>query len=134
MKIDLNKKQLKINLYFGITFIALGMLSYLMAPNALFFYGFIPMGLVYFSSYFYNKRKGYAIFSDEKIKKQGLFGKEIKLSNLTKARYFAGDFIFADNETEIVLNEKLINEQSSDYLKQQIEIIQFKINQIEALK
>lgn len=134
MKIEFSRKQLKITLYFGMAFMALGIVSMIAAPNALIFYWFLPMGFVYFSSFLYNKRKGYALITDKKIKKQGLFGKEIKIDTLNKCRYFAGDYIFANNEIEIVLSEKIIHPNSIEFLKGKQLEFQSQMDQTTGLK
>lgn len=99
MKIPYKKKQLNINLIFGIIWLAYGILTVAFdeKPNWKD-YGWFVFSGIYFMTYFYQKSEKYLTIENGIIKQNGPFGKKINLSDIKIIKHFAGDYILKSDK------------------------------------
>ena len=92
MKILYSKKRRKYDLFQGLFWILIGILSVIFSEkNNLLFYLYTPMGFIYL--YLYIKVKYYLTIENNIIKQNYIFGKKIDLSEIKSIKHFAGEYI-----------------------------------------
>jgi hypothetical protein len=92
MKILYSKKSRKYDLFQGLFWILIGILSVIFSEkNNLLFYLYTPMGFIYL--YLYIKVKYYLSIENNIIKQNYIFGKKMKFSEIKSIKHFAGEYI-----------------------------------------
>ena len=120
MEILHNQSQLKKILFLGIGYIIIGLLS-LATSSKIYLSGFIGIGIIFISQYFYNKNRAYVILTENSIVSNGIFKKEIEIRYVKSIKYFAGDYIVKSSEKEIVIDTNLVDKESQSNLKNYFE-------------
>jgi len=121
MKISYKKKQLNINLIFGVIWLAYGILTVAFdeKPNWID-YGWFVFSGIYFTAYFYQKKEKYLTIENGTIKQNWPFGKKINLKEIKIIKHFAGDYILKSDKTKLTINTQLIDEKSLVDLKTEL--------------
>jgi len=121
MKIGYKKRQMNLNLFFGLIWFINGILQAVFNENPKWFdyFWFILSGL-YLIIYFYQIKKKYLTIENGIIKQNWPFGKKINLTEIKQIRHFAGDYILKSEKKEMTINIQLINEESLSDLKTEL--------------
>lgn len=105
----------------GIGYVIIGLLSLLTSSSNIFLSGFIGIGIVFITQYFYNKNRAYLILTENTIMSNGIFKKEIEIKNVKSIKCFAGDYIIKSAEKGIVIDTNLVDKESQSNLKSYFE-------------
>ena len=122
MKILYNKRQQTFLLLWGIVWLVLGSVSYIIEPSRFISLGLI-MGIAYICIYGFRKTFHYAVLDENSIKKVGLTKQIINLDDVVSVRKFAGDYIIKTKARTMTLNTNLIDKQSLPELKRFFDIL-----------
>ena len=113
MKIPYKKKQLNINLIFGIVWLINGIIqTYFDEKLRWYNFSWFILSGVYFIIYINQKTKNYLTIENGIIKENYPFGKKIYLDEIKLIKHFAGDIILKTEKTELTINTLLIDEKS----------------------
>jgi len=115
MNIRYKKKRLFLNLTFGIIWLILGISgNYLKESVRWMDYGFVIISFLFIATYLYESNKQYVTIKNGFIQINQLFGKKMKMKDITSIRKFAGDYILETDTSKLTINTNLIE---SDSLK-----------------
>ena len=113
MKIPYKKKQLNINLIFGIVWLINGIIqTYFDEKLRWYNFSWFILSGVYFIIYINQKTKNYLTIENGIIKENYPCGKNINLDEIKLIKHFAGDIILKTEKTELTINTLLIDEKS----------------------
>ena len=113
MKIHYNKRRQNYNLAFGIVWAIIGLFSISYnEENKIGDYLFLLASILYFGLYFYERTNQYISITENEIKQNTLFGKKIKIAEITSIKKIAGDYILKTDKAEMIINTELITEDS----------------------
>ena len=116
MKILYSKKRRKYDLFQGLFWILIGILSVIFSEkNNLLFYLYTPMGFIYL--YLYIKVKYYLTIENNIIKQNYIFGKKIDLSEIISIEHYAGEYILRTKKRKLKITIDLIEKSSLVDLK-----------------
>ena len=116
MKILYSKKSRKYDLFQGLFWILIGILSVIFSEkNNLLFYLYTPMGFIYL--YLYIKVKYYLTIENNIIKQNYIFGKKIDLSEIISIEHYAGEYILRTKKRKLKITIDLIEKSSLVDLK-----------------
>ena len=116
MKILYSKKSRKYDLFQGLFWILIGILSVIFSEkNNLLFYLYTPMGFIYL--YLYIKVKYYLSIENNIIKQNYIFGKKMKFSEIKSIKHFAGEYILRTDTRKMIINLSLVDQNSHSELK-----------------
>lgn len=82
------------------------------------------LSLCYLSIYFYNRKERYLTIENGIIKQNWPFGKQVKIEDVTKVNYFAGDYTLTTKNGELKINTHLLHQDYFEILKKEIDKIQ----------
>lgn len=113
MKIGYKKRQMNINLIFGLIWLVWFFIGILTKdkPNWTD-YGWIVISAMYLSVYFYQRQNKYLTIENGFIKDNSPFGKKINLTDIKQIKKFAGDYIIKTEITELTINTQVIDPNS----------------------
>tara|TARA_R110001632_G_scaffold1883_4_gene8477 strand:- start:22200 stop:22595 length:396 start_codon:yes stop_codon:yes gene_type:complete len=118
LKIYYKKKQLKLNLILGFTWLALCLISLFTNKKAEWTeYFYLASSFLYFALYFYHKNGHYVRFENGIIQQNWPFGKKLPLSEIKTIRHFAGEYILKTEKKRLTINIQMIDEDSLLKLK-----------------
>lgn len=122
MKIGYKKRQLNINLIFGLIWLVWFFIGVFVKdePNWTD-YGWIVISLVYFGLYFYQKNYKYLTIKNGRINVNGPFGKKLKLNEIKQIKRFAGDYILKTDTKELTISTQIIDPISLAELNSELE-------------
>ena len=116
MKILYSKKRRKYDLFQGLFWILIGILSvFFSEKNNILFYLYTPMGFIYL--YLYIKVKYYLSIENNIIKQNYIFGKKIDLSEIISIEHYAGEYILRTKKRKLKITIDLIEKSSLVDLK-----------------
>lgn len=119
MKILYSKKRRKYDLFYTIFCLLMGIFSFFLSDtNQIFFYLFMPLGLI--SLYRYIKVKYYLTLENNEIKQNYIFGKKIKLSEIKSIKHFAGEYILRTDTRKMTINTSWVDQSSLIDLKAEL--------------
>ncbi|MGB1169727.1 MAG: hypothetical protein ACPH3L_08285 [Flavobacteriaceae bacterium] len=119
MKILYSKKRRKYDLFYTIFCLLMGIFSFFLSDtNQIFFYLFMPLGLI--SLYLYIKVKYYLTLENNEIKQNYIFGKKIKLSEIKSIKHFAGEYILRTDTRKMTINTSWVDQSSLIDLKAEL--------------
>lgn len=116
-----------IHLVFGIAFLLLGFTSFFVEENESWFsYQAwpIPFGLIYICLYFYQKKNHSIIINSDFIKSQLQYGRTIKLNEITRLKFFAGEYTVFKGEKKITIPTESLTPVQKNSLKEKMQEIQ----------
>ena len=118
MKIFQKKRNLYINLVFGIMWLAYGLYRLLSTHLSPWLsYAFIILSILYLAQFFYFVFKPVLIIENAKVVYNDLFKSKIfRLDEIVKVKKFAGDITIFTKTDKIVLNAQLFEKESFDEL------------------
>jgi len=122
MKIAYRKRQMTINLIFGLIWLVLFFIRILTKdkPNWTD-YGWIVISAMYLILYFYQKKIKYLTIENGFIKDNSPFGKKINLSDIKQIKKIAGDYILKTEKTELKINTQVIEPNSLAELNNELD-------------
>lgn len=119
MKIRYSKKRLRSNLIVGLIWFTLGFVMWIFYDivhwNEFFFFA---MALLYLGQYMFERQNQYLTITQDEIKVNNLFRKRIKLSDISRIKKFAGDYKIIADEKVIIINTKIIDQESLSELNE----------------
>ena len=119
MKILYSKERRKYDLFYTIFCLLIGIFSFFLSDtNHIFFYLYMPLGLI--SLYRYIKVKYYLTLENNEIKQNYIFGKKIDLSEIKSIKHFAGEYILRTNKRKMTINISWVDQSSLLDLKDEL--------------
>ena len=122
MKIGYKKRHLNINLILGIIwlvwFFVFDFNKEEMNWND---YGWLVISIAYLSIYFYKRQNKYLTIENGILKINGSFGKKISLTEITRIKKFAGDYILKTDKKKLTINTQIIDPKSLEELNAELE-------------
>jgi hypothetical protein len=113
MKIRYKRKRLLFNLAIGVIWLVLGILGNNLKETVRWVdYGFIIISFLFIATYLYESNKQYLTMKNGFIQINQLFGKKMKLKDITSIRKFAGDYILETANSKLTINTNLIDNDS----------------------
>jgi hypothetical protein len=121
MRIRYKKKQVNLNLFLGIVWLANAIVQTVVNENPSWFdYIWYVLSGFYFITYFYQKKEKYLTIENGIIKQNWPFGKKLNLIEIKRIRHFAGEYILKTELNEMKINIGLIDEESLSDLKSEL--------------
>jgi hypothetical protein len=118
MKIGFKKRQLNINLAFGIIWLAYFLILLIFDEGTRWFdYFWLLIALSYLGIYTYQRKYHYVTIKNETITINGPLGKKFKLKEIKSVKQFAGDIILETDKKSITINTQYIEPESLANLK-----------------
>ena len=121
MIIKYKKKTLNYSLIFGLLWLILGITSILYNSSHYFYYGYVICGLLYLFTYGFQQHFQYLTITESSIIKHSFFSKTILFSEITKIKYFAGEYSIISDSKKLTINKELIDPSSLKELELVIE-------------
>ena len=121
MRIRYKKKQVNVNLFLGLIWLANGIVQTGFNENVGWYnYFWFLFSGIYLIIYFYQKKEKYLTLENGIIKQNWPFGKRMNLNEIKRIRHFAGDYILKSENKELTINIQLIDEESLLDLKMEL--------------
>jgi hypothetical protein len=121
MKIRYKKKQVNLNLFLGIVWLANAIVQTVVNENPSWVdYIWYLLSGFYLITYFYQKKEKYLTIENGIIKQNWPFGKKLNLTEIKRIRHFAGEYILKTELNEMKINIALIDENSLSDLKSEL--------------
>src|SRR5690606_14055205 len=129
MKIEYKKKQVNLNLFLGVLWLANAFIQTVINKNPSWFdYIWYFLSGFYLLTYFYQKNEKYLTIENGIIKQNWPFGKKMNLDEIKRIRHFAGEYILKSELQRIKMNIDLIEEKSLSDLKTELKKLNVKWN------
>jgi len=121
MKIEYKKKQVNLNLFLGVLWLANAFIQTVINKNPSWFdYIWYFLSGFYLLTYFYQKNEKYLTIENGIIKQNWPFGKKMNLDEIKRIRHFAGEYILKSELQRMKINIDLIDEKSLSDLKTEL--------------
>ena len=121
MKIRYKKKQVNLNLFLGIVWLANAIVQTLVNENPSWFdYIWYLLSGFYLIAFFYQKKEKYLTIENGIIKQNWPFGKKLNLTEIKRIRHFAGEYILKTELKQMKINIGLIDDESLSELKSEL--------------
>jgi hypothetical protein len=122
MKISYKKRNMNINLIFGLMWLVWFFIGILTTdkPNWTD-YSWIVISAMYLSLYFYQRQNKYLTIENGFIKENSPFGKKINLTDIKQIKKFAGDYIIRTEKTKLTINTQIVDSNSLTELKNEFD-------------
>lgn len=121
MKIEYKKKQVNLNLFLGVLWLANAFIQTVVNKNPSWFdYIWYFLSGFYLLTYFYQKNEKYLTIENGIIKQNWPFGKKMNLDEIKRIRHFAGEYILKSELQRMKINIDLIDEKSLSDLKTEL--------------
>lgn len=127
MHIKYSKKRLNYNLIFGLIWLLIFVAYLFLKTNSFLKYGYLFIGILFLSTYFFEKTKQYLTIENGVITKNQLFPKRIELDKITDIRYFAGEYKLISDTSEMRIITSIIEKQSLEDLKALMDTLKLKL-------
>ena len=121
MKIRYKKKQINLNLFLGIVWLANAIIQTVVneIPSWFDYIWYLLSGF-YLIAYFYQKKEKYLTIENGTIKQNWPFGKKLNLTEIKRIRHSAGEYILKTEFNEMKINIGLIEDESLSDLKSEL--------------
>ncbi len=117
IKIKYKKSRFRYNLVFGIIWIGLGIFSLVGKDKIIWTdYGYLIVGILYLGLYLYEMTNQYITINHETIKRNSLFGKEIKVKDINRIKKVYGQYTLITRTQQLKINTDFIDSASLDQL------------------
>lgn len=129
MIIRFTQKKIKTNLWLGITFLSVAVIFLIIAVfTSEKLEPFItPVGISQIAGgvfmlfmYFFEKKNQYLTIKEGEITRNSIFKKKVKISDITSAKYFAGDLILKTETGNFIIDIAIIDPESLLDLKNEL--------------
>ena len=121
MKIRYKKKQVNLNLFLGIVWLANAIVQTVVNENPSWFdYIWYLLSGFYLIAFFYQKKEKYLTIENGIIKQNWPFGKKLNLTEIKRIRHFAGEYILKTELKQMKINIGLIEDESLSDLKSEL--------------
>ena len=129
MRIRYKKKQVNLNLFLGIVWLANAIVQTVVNEKLSWFdYIWYLLSGFYLITYFYQKKEKYLTIENGIIKQNWPFGKKLNLIEIKRIRHFAGEYILKTELNEMKINIGLIDEESLSDLKSELKKLNIEWN------
>jgi hypothetical protein len=118
LRIHYTSKRLKGHLIQGSAWFLLAFINWMATGNTGIAIGWFLLSGLFFGSYLFDRRYGYLIAENGRIKKNTLFGRPLELARLTRIRKFAGDYILETDSMKMTINTQIIAPDSLSQLNE----------------
>ena len=113
MKIGYKKRQLNVNLIFGLIWLVWFFVGVFGKEELNWTdYGWIFIPLMYLGLYLHQKNYKYLTIENGIINVNGPFGKKLNLTEIKRIKKFAGDYILKTDKSELTINTQIIDPKS----------------------
>ncbi|MGB2225895.1 MAG: hypothetical protein ACPH5K_08095 [Polaribacter sp.] len=82
------------------------------------------LSVTYLGIFLYNRKEQYLTIENGIIKQNWPFGKQVKIEEIVKVRYFAGDYTLTTKNQELKINTQILNPDYFELLKTEIDKIE----------
>lgn len=121
------KQQLKVNLYLGYAFVALGGIGLLFNTSYWLNGLHLFVGIVNILAYYAQKKHAYTTFSETGITEPRSFNllkpKYLAYKDIDYADYIVGDYVFRNKKVEFRFQKELLNQEEIDFLEHKIQVL-----------
>lgn len=121
LKIRYTKKRLRSNLFLGLLWLTLGILSIIFSSQKFMMYSYSGLGILYFCSYFFENYYQYVSIENDILILHKLKSQKIKLQDIQQIKNIKGDIILESESHKLKINPDLIEEESLKKLKSLLE-------------
>jgi hypothetical protein len=129
MKISYKKRQMNINLIFGLIWFAWFFINILTKEKTRWLdYGWIVISFIYLSLYFYQRQYKYLSIENGFIMENRPFGKKINLNDIKQIKNFASDYIIKTEKDELTINTQIIDPNSLTELRNELDKLNIEWN------
>jgi len=121
MRIQYKKKQVNLNLYLSLIWLANGIVQTVFNENSGWFndFWFLLSG-TYLVIYCYQKKEKYGTLQNGIIKQNWPFGKKMNLNEIKQIRHFAGEYILKSELQKMKINIVAIEKESLSQLRTEL--------------
>lgn len=112
MKIAFKKRHLNIQLFYGLLFLLLGLITLHSAQNSWYDILFILAPMLFISKYFSLKHNKYLTIDRGMIKVNTLFGKQIKIAKINQIEKYAGTYNIQTDTKKLSIDTHIIEKKS----------------------
>ena len=127
MHIKYSKKRLSYNLVFGLIWLLIFSAYLFLNSNSYLKFGYLFIGVLFLSTYIFEKSKHYLTIENGVITKNKLFPKRMQLDKISDVRYFAGEYKLISDTSEMRIMTQFIDKDSLEDLKAVIETLKQKL-------
>lgn len=127
MHIKYSKKRLNYNLVFGLIWLLIFSAYLFLKSDSYLKYGYLFIGVLFLSTYIFEKIQHYLTIENGVITKNKLFPKRMQLDKITDVRYFAGEYKLISDTSEMRILTQFIDKESLEDLKAVIETLKLQI-------
>ncbi|WP_282068488.1 hypothetical protein [Olleya namhaensis] len=121
MKIKFNKKKIRVNIFVGLTCIALGIFNILETDKKEWSdFAYLVLGALAITHYLYDLKTQYLTINNGTISKNILYGLggKIQLKDVTLIKSYAGDFTLITDSKKFKIDAEFIDDTSLEKLKE----------------
>lgn len=129
MIIYYKKKRLNYQLYFGIGFLAIGIILVPLNNFSLIYFSWIIFGLLQLAVWYYEKKHQYLSIDKNNLTKNSIFPKSVKLNEIETIVKLEKSYILETKSKKIKINKDIIEEESFYKLNKVLEEIELKLKQ-----
>lgn len=116
------KSKLRLNLLLGSLWFLIGTSKIIFGDfDSWVDYCWLALALLYMGMYFYEYHYQYYSIENGSITRNGLIRKKMKLEEISKVTYAAGDFVLQGEEDRFTINTDLVDKDSLEDLKQELQ-------------
>ncbi len=113
MKIDYKKRHVNVNLFMGLFWLVYFLVIIFTKEKINWVdYGLVVISVIYLAVYFYQIRYKYLTITDEFIKINRPYAKQLKLLEIKQIKTFAGDYILKTDTKELTINTLIVEPKS----------------------
>lgn len=121
LKIRYTKKRLRSNLFLGLLWLTLGILSIVFSSQKFMMYSYSGLGILYLCGYFFENYYQYISIENDILILHKLKSQKIKLQEIKQIKNIKGDIILESESHKLKINPDLIEEESLKELKSLLE-------------
>lgn len=126
MTIYYRKRRLKLQLYFGVLSVFIGLLGIIIGSESLFIYPWLILGLLELGTWYYEKKYHYLKIDNNILTKNSLFSKSIDLTQLSAIRKYKSTLVLESKDQSIKIYKDMIAPESLTQLTDLLDEIDLK--------
>lgn len=112
IKILYTKKRLRRNLFLGLFWLTLGILSFIFVPGQFFKYAYTGLAFLYLGGFLFENHYQHLTIHNNVITLHKLKSKKIKLQEIKQVKNISGNIILESDTQKMKINSGLIEKES----------------------